>query len=1278
MSNTGCFPKRPNIHEDEDELLRQNREFESSSEFVPSAKLIKVHDKSSSPILDNKTSSTKKSKFAQAREKNQLKRVYDEKTTTNNVSDDPPRSLMLRDSVVEKIINTSSEKEHTLIKGVDVELIPPPRVSEKPFPDKVLWDKSISSPKEITLQGEKKKISIFAQQLSNSRERKQKDHEPTKMAPMIEVTPQNRDWGSESRILMNSVIVSKNEAQGIHSSNIASLNKMSEEQILENRKEIMEKLDSSVLEFLKKKWANPIADTKQAKVGSEAMIVENNEDDPEINTKKVRLPQNKNTDLDSTGDDPLVEKKKTPSLQKNVIESQMFPHMDTVEPEKMEWMSDIKDAEEQDCAKKQSFNARFDFNGCLLPYTDNSIPVTAGLHHHGEEPNRPGYTLEELLTLARSTFPKQRSIAFDTLSNIIKNSKNGRFDYCFELSSEKVRNDQDIKNKHVNVLVELLEADLVTLLRLALDEAAHTSSIVLDSSVHCLAQVFDNETEELALDKQFFVGFQVPQQPCLKTKICSDAEFLKDEKEMKDIQIMKSDLVLGLLRMDILDRFTYLLSVTKPCNQTVINILRILSRMCRHSMKTVSTIVNHPKLIAVVIDNFLPSRMSVATSKTSVYDTPVHNALKFIRLIMSWGRGVTAELLNKFDITSRLLVYCSLIPGESSNPVLQIQESLQLTIEAYRCWIICLCYGFLTDAFIGFHSVIMKHLIYINSNISLQENLENERDKFNCDHAVSFIQVIDCAIRCIPCEKLDQFIVVDKEVAEKTALGWEYFTGVSGVIEILENCIKGWIVQVSKSGDSYPKHYRLDLIASCFKLFSTFIQRYSLSTSYKPIEFITWLEQLIKHINSHLYKASFFSKLLSKTIEFSMFCDQNGKDGRLRDPENLPSLGATRYGGDVVGCLMEQSPFGFLNAYISLINTSLNIHKGLFEGTKEEDGIVFNLLKHESIYRYIELFANRKEFYIKTNWFARPELTMLFKIMSMDCLYLRSYDVKSMWKLGVALVVHLQPGQEYELSFLLRNIIFSPRYIDAVDEISHKFSQLGVNSDSGITPVFDIGNEESVPINLQEYLPKLLILYHDLLLPNSNVVKRSEILHYQLCFSTATLTNNSNGETIMPTDWQYLPLLSIMHQRHTNIKPNHESSSDSSANENEISSVRDCLLWVYITTVYYADNYNLSSSSIALRLSRLSTVFLAAPDLFLDKQIHSLLKHCLYDTLIRPSKWYKDGLKFANKKIPGIDSFKEYYEELINQFEAVSYGNQLFAMVLLLPLTAINSWEYRR
>lgn len=45
---------------------------------------------------------------------------------------------------------------------------------------------------------------------------------------------------------------------------------------------------------------------------------------------------------------------------------------------------------------------RFDFEGWLLPYTDSDInEKNRVLYHHGSEPERPGYTLQELFQLAR-------------------------------------------------------------------------------------------------------------------------------------------------------------------------------------------------------------------------------------------------------------------------------------------------------------------------------------------------------------------------------------------------------------------------------------------------------------------------------------------------------------------------------------------------------------------------------------------------------------------------------------------------------------------------------------------------------------------------------------------------------------------------------------------------------------------------------------------------------------------------------------------------------------
>ena len=63
--------------------------------------------------------------------------------------------------------------------------------------------------------------------------------------------------------------------------------------------------------------------------------------------------------------------------------------------------------------------ARFDLNGCLIP-PDSNIPTNIGLHHHGEEPNAPGYKLDELFQLARSNFLQQRVFALQMLARIME------------------------------------------------------------------------------------------------------------------------------------------------------------------------------------------------------------------------------------------------------------------------------------------------------------------------------------------------------------------------------------------------------------------------------------------------------------------------------------------------------------------------------------------------------------------------------------------------------------------------------------------------------------------------------------------------------------------------------------------------------------------------------------------------------------------------------------------------------------------------------------------
>ena len=65
-------------------------------------------------------------------------------------------------------------------------------------------------------------------------------------------------------------------------------------------------------------------------------------------------------------------------------------------------------------------SVRFDLGGRLIdPAGADMIDMRQGLHHHGDAPAAPGYTLAELSHLARSTVPAQRSQALLTLAGVL-------------------------------------------------------------------------------------------------------------------------------------------------------------------------------------------------------------------------------------------------------------------------------------------------------------------------------------------------------------------------------------------------------------------------------------------------------------------------------------------------------------------------------------------------------------------------------------------------------------------------------------------------------------------------------------------------------------------------------------------------------------------------------------------------------------------------------------------------------------------------------------------
>ncbi|KAF8424115.1 RPAP1-like protein [Tirmania nivea] len=107
----------------------------------------------------------------------------------------------------------------------------------------------------------------------------------------------------------------------------------------------------------------------------------------------------------------------------NQLHEKYYPDL-PADPSKLSWMAPVSDVD--DATYLPSLPSlppsaiRFDFKGNILPPRKaREMPTHLGLHHHGDAPGAAGYTIPELSHLARSSFPAQRCMAYQTLGRIL-------------------------------------------------------------------------------------------------------------------------------------------------------------------------------------------------------------------------------------------------------------------------------------------------------------------------------------------------------------------------------------------------------------------------------------------------------------------------------------------------------------------------------------------------------------------------------------------------------------------------------------------------------------------------------------------------------------------------------------------------------------------------------------------------------------------------------------------------------------------------------------------
>ncbi|XP_071631277.1 RNA polymerase II-associated protein 1 isoform X2 [Temnothorax longispinosus] len=532
----------------------------------------------------------------------------------------------------------------------------------------------------------------------------------------------------------------------IHKENLEKLAQMNEAEILHEKRKLEETLDPKIIQFLrnikKKSGKRSIEqDNKQSSVSAAskttAMDIEVSSDkkmklssndnlndsemdckndtastlitkettmDTRSNDKKTKFPSNDvDTKMDCEDDSSSI----IPGLSKELFEESKqkgWLHMNAPEPEKLKWMEDLPEKKEDEPDPTKEYNARFDFNGLLLPYKDESLTVDKGLHHHGEEPVRPGYSLQELLQLSRSSTQQQRGTALVTLANIMEKTRKGWYD----------------KALHPAPLVALSQKNILLLLRFSLDDS---SVAVVTAALQALRAFLVSEADEVCLDRLH--GFDGYAEPTLTPQLED-----KDTSSLKDHELAQLDTVATLLRSDFLLRIRYILNEMHPPPVGVTCALEILIRLARHSHITALNISSTSYLLDTIVQNFIPlsiDQLAMQDTIKNVYGIPVVKAIKLCRVLVTYGKKPVAQKLDNFKIIQSILTYIS---SETGN------NDISLSIESLRLWRILLHYEIGLDSVAGAQLTLISQLQLLLSNHDIQNTSE-----LACEHAAALIAV---------------------------------------------------------------------------------------------------------------------------------------------------------------------------------------------------------------------------------------------------------------------------------------------------------------------------------------------------------------------------------------------------------------------------------------------------------------------------------------------------------------------------------------------------------
>ncbi|XP_066914199.1 RNA polymerase II-associated protein 1-like [Clytia hemisphaerica] len=1032
-----------------------------------------------------------------------------------------------------------------------------------------------------------KKKSLFAQQFNKLDKKKDLGQENIPNQPKDQ-TADSQNVTKDEELPLDSLdeaaslnIVSCGDSikTGIDEENRSKLDSMSKEEILEEQEKLLSTLDPKLVAFLKNRSAKRTEKTEQKKPNKSSLTapksVRIQVDETQVNDADITQKKTGNED-DPDPLNPFAEF----DIQKDYV------NMKDIEKDKLEWMKKVPKIE----LNQESITPRFDFEGNLLS-PDQDTPTHLGLHHHGNDPGLPGYSLEELFQMIRSNFLQHRNIGLQTLSKIIEKYHKGTY----------------IDNLSTDLLEICLNAGLVFILRWSLDEQTEQ---IYSASLAALANVLFIERDQEAIEKISYSedGFRLPSLCTYYKK--REEEMTKEEQEENrdptDAELMERDIVKALIQMRILPRLRYLLDESPLSPVAFKHCLHILQRISQHNIETAYEIYKCPGMIHILMRALLENK----DGQDSIY--------RLFRCLFIAGKNMAHNTISKQptlieNMTAKFTIH-------------SFGQNDKLFEEICKLWAVLLSYDLASNAVNDLYTVLLQHLQHACANYT------------------------DCKDTTIA-----SLVVLVKHMivsGQHKRVDWNL---VEGVFTMVQFSLQKVLTDVKKVGKITHPMYLSALICCCTQYFAS---KNGMVNIIEPVAYLNdvgkfWSE----HINDFIY-SDFMKKLFLDASAHSDFKNspKEDEDRTVKDLVNLPTYGSRCFlSQPSLPSLSRDSPVLILQALMGMLNELTSINKQLLTKVKtfvlspNMTAMCSNFLEYNNYKRCSELVSTRIE--LLTLWHSLQLYQRVVSFCGMGSTNQQCNDIYL--QIGYRLVSLLQPGDEQLAVTIMRTIAFNPKILQTKLYVILLSESCSTETTQKIENQLKSGHE---------FLQRTGSMYEANLFPNANDLLNDE----KPCDSLLTA---SRANKILPSDWMFFPIVQLYNE---SLSLEFSGKVISRASSDAFRLLQDCLQYILLLEV--TRPALLADVSETLRLTRLMCVFLTEGDLYSEETVRDLLTSLL---AVYSSNAFLSYLNLE-EKIPGITSFYDIYKSLIEQYLSASYGDSLFANVLLFPTQLCHDVKYRR